>query len=180
MSSLPRVTNISDYVESVRFRSMMLDWDVLIEPAVVQHLLKSRQLRTRDPEVGGQLFGTFEKHRVRISLATGPRKGDRRSRFSFLPDRGRENIEIKQCFAHGLHYIGDWHTHPEHDPSPSSTDLASMADCFRKSKHQLSHFIMLIVGEDDTPERWWLSAHSAKDTITFEDETARTFPRRRR
>ena len=105
---------------SARFAAEQLEWDVLIEPNVVTHLMGQRQTSAKKPEVGGQLFGTFEKDRVRIVLATGPREEDRKSRFSFFPSRDRENAEIKKCFGSGLHYMGDWHTHPERKPSPSS------------------------------------------------------------
>jgi len=157
---------------SVRFGSKSLNWDVLIEPNVVQHLMAHRQLGNTSPEVGGQLFGTFEKDRVRVILATGPRDADRKSRFSFFPNRNKENAEIKKSFETGLHYVGDWHTHPERKPSPSSTDLESMKDCFRKSKHQMSHFVMVIVGEDESPGHWWASAHDAKTVVRMKPQIA--------
>ncbi len=150
---------------TARFSNGRIGWDILIEPSVVRHLMHHRQLLSTHPEVGGQLFGILEKFRVRITLATGPRADDKRSRFSFFPCRSRENTEIKECFDAGLHYVGDWHTHPQKKPSPSSIDFDSMTDCFRKSKHQLSHFIMVIVGQDDSHDRWWVSAHDAKRTI---------------
>ena len=45
-----------------------------------------------------------------------------------------------------LHYVGDWHTHPEPQPRPSGTDTRSFWDMFRKSRHQLAGFVMIIVG----------------------------------
>jgi len=166
------VTNAMRATNSVRFGSKSLNWDVLIEPNVVQHLMAHRQLGNTSPEVGGQLFGTFEKDRVRVILATGPRDADRKSRFSFFPNRNKENAEIKKSFETGLHYVGDWHTHPERKPSPSSTDLESMKDCFRKSKHQMSHFVMVIVGEDESPGHWWASAHDAKTVVRMKPQIA--------
>ncbi len=165
MPALSQLTTVNHKEASIRFAARRFSWDILIESAVVHHLVNHRQLLPENPEVGGQLFGIFEKDRVRVSLATGPRHGDQGSRFSFFPRRSQENAEIKRCFRMGLHYLGDWHTHPECNPSPSSIDLASMVDCFRKSKHQLSHFIMLIVGQDELPNHWWVSAHDAGRAI---------------
>lgn len=144
------------------FSCRQVEWELLIEPDVLRHFAKHRQVGPRAPEVGGQLFATFEKLRVRVTQATGPRDADQRSRFSFFPNRGRENSEIKEQFAGGLHYVGDWHTHPERQPSPSSVDLDSMADCFRNSTHSLSHFVMIIVGQDASPVGLWVSLHTTK------------------
>lgn len=151
--------------EPLVFTCREVEWELWIEPNVLRHLAKHRQAGPRAPEVGGQLFASFEKYRVRIIRATGPRKTDLRSRFSFFPDRRSENSEIEERFVDGLHFVGDWHTHPERRPSPSSIDIGSMADCFRKSKHSLSHFVMLIVGQDDSPAGLWVSLHNAKKCV---------------
>lgn len=147
------------------FACREVEWELCIEPAVLQRFAEHRQLASRAPEVGGQLFAAFEKYRVRITQVTGPREADRRSRFSFFPDRRMENREIKQRFGTGLHFVGDWHTHPEPRPTPSRVDLASMADCFRRSQHTLSYFIMIIVGQQDGPAGLWVSLHDANRSI---------------
>lgn len=147
------------------FSCREVEWELLIEPAVLRHFARHRQIGPRAPEVGGQLFASFEKFRVRVTAATGPRDADRRSRFSFFPDRSRENAEIKERFARGLHYVGDWHTHPEPHPSPSSLDLESMRECFRNSTHSLSHFVMIIVGQDPSLSGLWVSLHTAKKYV---------------
>jgi integrative and conjugative element protein (TIGR02256 family) len=144
------------------FTSPAVEWELWLAPEVLRHFAKQRQTGRHAPEVGGQLFASFEKFRVRVTLATGPRKPDLRGRFSFQPDRSLENAEIKKRFAGGLHFIGDWHTHPEPQPTPSALDLRSMADCFRRSKHSLAHFVMIIVGQDDGPAGLWVSLHDAK------------------
>jgi hypothetical protein len=48
--------------------------------------------------------------------------------------------------------VGDWHTHPQSVPSPSSADISSMVECFSKSRHELKAFLMVIVGTADLPE----------------------------
>lgn len=105
----------------------------------------ARQDAAQKPEVGGQLFGTFDGGQVAVIRATitpSPSK----KRFLFFPARAREQKDIDERFAEGLHYLGDWHTHPEMTPTPSSRDLTTMTDCFRKSKHELRAFLMVIVG----------------------------------
>lgn len=146
-------------VQALSYSCQWIDWEFRIEPSVVSHLMGNRQLGPKAPEVGGQLFAVFEKYLVRVVRATGPRCADKKARFWFLPDRRRENAEIKECFSQGLHYIGDWHTHPERCPTPSEIDLASMKACFEQSKHELKYFVLVIAGQASFPECFWVSLH---------------------
>lgn len=81
-----------------------------------------------------------------VERATGPRRSDRRTTWSFIPNRLAEHREIRTLFKDGLHYIGDWHTHPEAHPHPSATDRRSVTDMFQESQHQLAGFVLVIVG----------------------------------
>lgn len=119
--------------------------------AVLAHFALYRQTGRRK-EAGGQLFAKFDNSQTRIELATGPRRRDRRSYRSFTPDRTAERQEIRRQFKSGLHYVGDWHTHPEHIPKPSRTDIASLQDTFLKSRHRLASFVMIIVGREIPPQ----------------------------
>src|SRR3546814_8042190 len=76
---------------------------------------------------------------------------DRRTRTSYIPDRRAEQAEIFDRHARGLHYVGDWHTHPERYPQPSSPDAQSIAECVAKSTHQLNGFVLIIVGQAEPP-----------------------------
>jgi integrative and conjugative element protein (TIGR02256 family) len=47
-------------------------------------------------------------------------------------------------------YIGEWHTHPENFPSPSSVDVSSIMDSFKRNDRPLKDFILMaIVGRED-------------------------------
>lgn len=65
-----------------------------------------------------------------------------------MPNAWLQQREISSRYKKGLHFIGDWHTHPEPIPNPSYSDLLSMYECFSQSKHTLNSFIMVIVGTD--------------------------------
>lgn len=133
----------------------------------VLDLFKShKQLSIRDLEAGGQLFAYFGDNRnVLISKATGLRPGDKRGRFLFWPNRRRERKEIKDLFAQGYHYVGDWHTHPQRIPTPSEQDIKSAFECYEKSQHNLKHFIMVIVGTDNFPNGISVSIHNSETII---------------
>jgi integrative and conjugative element protein (TIGR02256 family) len=113
---------------------------------VFYHVRRYRQTAFWRREAGGQLFARISGDRWVIEAATGPRRGDIRSRFGFHSDRLAEQAEINALFSNGLHYVGDWHTHPEPIPTPSQTDLHSMLKMVRASRHELRGFLMLIVG----------------------------------
>ena len=128
---------------------------------MLNHFAKHQQNTESSYEAGGQLFARFVGNQVRIEKATGPRPADRRSRFLFIPDRRQEQQEIDEMHRKGLHFVGDWHTHPQPTASPSYSDLRSIKDVFSRSKHNLNGFVMIIVGSDDFPAALHISLHSA-------------------
>lgn len=130
----------------IEFRLPNSEQRLVLTDAVIQHIEKYRQRDSNDAEAGGQLFARIEGTTVFLTSATGPRRQDSRTRFGFRPNRRLERKEIATMFKRGLHYIGDWHTHPEEHPVPSSEDIASMVETFYRSRHQLAGFIMMIVG----------------------------------
>lgn len=143
------------------------DWgDVEITDEVVNRLCQHRQTDHEAPESGGQLFARLDGRRTVVCRATGPARTDRRGRFFFTPSRIRERREIRKLFREGLHYVGDWHTHPEDVPKPSRMDQQSMADTFQKSKHELRALLLVIVGRRSPPDGFWVAAHTAgKSTV---------------
>ena len=145
---------------------------LVLDQAVLDHFYKWRQLHPGMDEAGGQLFGVIKGTTITISLATGPRRSDRRGRFFFLADRFAERLEISAMHKSGLHYFGDWHTHPQPLPTPSSTDLASMADLFVRSKHELRAFLMVIVGTAGLSIGLHVSLHESNAWSKLEPEDA--------
>lgn len=121
------------------------------EPAALAHFAQHRQLRLWHREAGGQLFARIDGQRIVVSEATAPSPNDRRGRFFFAPDRACEQAEIDAMFARDLHYIGDWHTHPERRPTPSSRDHKTMSSRVRLSRHHLAGFVFVIVGQLPPP-----------------------------
>lgn len=132
---------------------------IVLTDAVLTHFRHHRQVSRWRREAGGQLFARIEGHRIVVVEATGPRSGDRRTRTGYFPDRAAERAEISSRHAVGLHFVGDWHTHPDREPQPSGRDLESMAECFRKSVHQLNGFVLIIVGLTPPPAGLHLSVH---------------------
>lgn len=132
---------------------------IIIDDSVVAHLLGHRQRRWYQKEAGGQLFARIEGDCLHVVEATGPRRTDRRSRTGYYPDRRAEQAEIADRHSKNLHFIGDWHTHPDIQPQPSGRDLSSMAECFSNSASSLNGFLLLIVGIADPPAGIHASLH---------------------
>jgi integrative and conjugative element protein (TIGR02256 family) len=138
---------------------------VLIRAPVLAHFHQHRQVPSSAPEAGGQLFAHLANGDIEICCATGPYREDARGRFWFKPARPKQRTDILHQFRAGLHYVGDWHTHPVSTPAPSKLDLGSMSDCFRRSHHELDAFVMVIVGQTAEPARLWVSLHTGNEQL---------------
>jgi len=130
--------------------------NVVLTDNCISELLRHRQSSGSSRENGGQLFARFVQDGIQVEVATVTRGFSRRTRFGFWPDRKAEQADINQLFERGLHYIGDWHTHPEEVPSPSATDKLKMQEIFRNSRHELPFMLMAIVGQAALPQGLFL------------------------
>lgn len=106
------------------------------------------------------LFARISPAAILIVEATEPRRSDRRWRFGFWPCTKTQQQIIDARFKTGLHFVGEWHTHPELHPLPSSLDFTSMEKCFLGSKHELKALVMVIVGTASPPSGLWVSLHN--------------------
>lgn len=149
---------------SLRYGTISGEPSVQIADEAFATMLGFRQAKHSDKEAGGQLFAEFNGSDVVILEATPPTFLDRRSRHSFKPNRFLQRREIQKKHSANLHFVGDWHTHPETTATPSNDDLMSMQDCFRRSRHDLTAFILVVVGIAPPPEGWYVGLVTA-DTV---------------
>lgn len=129
---------------------------LILTSSVLSFMDNYRQTTRRRAESGGQLFAKITPKLIVVAAATGPHRKDLRSRFAFVPNKKRLAAEIQAYFLKGLHYVGDWHTHPQKSPKPSWLDTHSMQKCFSKSKHSLEHFLIVIVGNAPPTSNLWV------------------------
>lgn len=96
------------------------------ETGALNQFSKYIQSKGTTPESGGLLLGTIHGDHLIVKEITTPTIWDKCRRYLFerspmghskvADDRWRE--------SHGLvRYIGEWHTHPEDYPLPSSLDI---------------------------------------------------------
>lgn len=125
---------------------------LIIPEALLTQLRQYRQKSVADCEAGGVLIGTWrvagKAHQLvrhaEITDVTVPVKGDSRTRFGFIR-RSKHHLEkIKHAWSQSKHkqsYLGEWHTHPEPHPKPSSIDLHEWRNNLNSSQA-----IVIIVG----------------------------------
>jgi len=127
--------------------------------SVMAHFKRYQQRGSSDDEAGGQLFAKLSEEEIAIVEVTGPRRSDRRSRYSYVPERSAEQREILERHSKGLQFVGDWHTHPARFARPSPQDLASIAEMVQRSEHSLKGFVLVIVGQAALPSSMYVCVH---------------------
>ena len=142
-----------------------LPYTVTLSAASVDLILRYRQRGWFSSEAGGLLFAKLSPREVSILEATPPQKRDRRSGSSFQLHLPSAQALIDDRFATNMHYVGEWHTHPQRHPKPSKLDYKTMASVFEKSNHQLNALIFLIAGTGNDAMGLWCGAHRNGQTL---------------
>jgi len=125
---------------------------VLLQAAVLPLLDMYRQINRNSLEAGGILLGYRRDPHFEVVRVTEPGPTDIRSRTFF--DRRdeshqRQAIETWRTSGCFIDYVGEWHTHPEPLPTPSSVDIAQWRSL--ESRTILDPMLELIIG---TTEVW--------------------------
>ena len=122
---------------------------VLIEPSVWTRISEFRQDEWGKPEGGGILLGYRRDAHLHIVEATTPQAKDRRSLFGFFRrDRFHQKVALQRWADSNetIDYLGEWHTHPELNPTPSRLDLVE----WQKIYNGALPMVFVILGVNDT------------------------------
>jgi proteasome lid subunit RPN8/RPN11 len=68
----------------------------------------------------------------------------------------------------GFHFVGDWHSHPEAVPTPSSSDTRTIMEAVAKSQHHLFGFVMIVVGNSRFPEALHVSLNTGTSQLRLQ------------
>lgn len=126
------------------------DVSIVISTDVLSQLANLRQQDSHQPESGGLLLGRLFGcgHDSAVEEITVPGRGDKQSRFSFFrsPHHQRAAEKYwKRTDGEGT-YLGLWHTHPEHTPTPSGVDMDDWRRALKKDVFHGGGLIFTIVG----------------------------------
>lgn len=146
----------------------------LSDPSILA-LESYRQVGDTTVEAGGLLLGRLidGSADVVVDEATGPHAHDRRSRFAFFRRRNPAQGLVNRAWAGSSGtriYLGEWHSHPEDDPTPSDPDYNNWRRILREVKCEHHRLFFLIVGRRRI--RVWEGRRS-DGTITQLDPDAR-------
>lgn len=124
---------------------------IVVEPQVLEHLYKYRQVQPDSHEKGGVLVGELRHPHIVVTGASQPGDNDSSSRFSFLRRDNSHKLFVQNRYKESngtVVYIGEWHTHPERKPTPSNIDL----DSWSKNLFSPHGSIVAIIGYEFI---WW-------------------------
>lgn len=100
------------------------------------------------PEAGGILLGTVHENGVLITKATKPSRADCRMQYFFQRNETGHKLIARRNYdaSNGtVRYLGEWHTHPQDVPSPSTLDILEWRKLARKRVDQRP-LLTVIVG----------------------------------
>lgn len=122
-----------------------------IATPAVEKLLACRQLEEAAAEAGGVLLGRYilDTDDVVVDDITRPCADDVRDRFSFKRSAPAHQAAIDDAWtstAGRIHYLGEWHTHPQPDPTPSRTDIRDWKRRLRKDRFDADFLLFVIAG----------------------------------
>jgi len=138
-------------VSAIRGVAERVRQTVLIEADVLRYVSRYRQLRKGSTEAGGQIFGAINDENVIVVRASGPYRGDERSRFRYRSNSIAAQKEVEREAKAGRLYLGEWHTHAEDMPRPSQSDVDTMRKLIAHSSLNVDALFMLIVGRGVAP-----------------------------
>ncbi|HEJ1052114.1 Mov34/MPN/PAD-1 family protein [Morganella morganii] len=104
-----------------------------------------RQFHYASTEAGGTLIGERRGKHIVITHISEPGLGDVRSRTRIERKGEHHQQKVDDLFQQSdgsLVYLGEWHTHPEDFPKPSSTDMRS----WRIGLRATEPMVLLIMG----------------------------------
>lgn len=110
-----------------------------------------KQTKASAHEAGGIMLGRLllDSADVVIDEVTEPAAADKRSRFSFWrsPTSHQRKVNLAWESTNGTSiYLGEWHSHPEPDPSPSRQDLKNWRRITQDAKFEQGELLFVIVG----------------------------------
>jgi integrative and conjugative element protein (TIGR02256 family) len=130
----------------------------------------------RRKEAGGILLGTvYPRERVLITDITVPGRFDKAGFYFFDRSRKRAQRIVNSCWKRSTGeciYLGEWHTHAEAVPSPSSRDRAMIRNMFKQTEMEIEFLFLIVVGLESV----WIGIENGRELLRLEPIFDKTHP----
>lgn len=123
-----------------------------LNESVLEKFRQYEQIRSRK-EAGGVLLGKVFPDYDEILDVTVPNRSDKRGLFFFHRALKPAQLHIDKGWKESggkLMYLGEWHSHPEKDPTPSHTDLEMIHNMHSTTRMEIDYLYLIIVGLENT------------------------------
>ena len=118
-------------------------------PHCILEELSSHEQRPDRNESGGILLGLVFKCHDEILGLGAPNKADKAKLFSFIRRKNPAQRKINQAWNRSggyVVYLGEWHTHPGSDPTPSGQDRKMIESSLRTTLMEIEYLYLVIAG----------------------------------
>jgi len=142
---------------------------VVLSENALSVLTRYVQTDSTATEAGGVILGRLilNSNDVVVDEATEPSISDRRSRFFFWRSKKTTQGMVNKAWndTHQTRvYLGEWHSHPEDDPTPSCIDKRNWRKIVRRAKFEQDFLLFLIVGRKEI-RLWELRKTESEPTL---------------
>ncbi len=121
-----------------------------INDGIIKTILPYRQISKSATEAGGMLIGSeiIGTHALIVEDLTTPLSCDKRSRIEYIRNKKHNKLLKKKWIQSKFTqmYLGEWHTHPQNNPSPSSHDIDNWQRLMRDAVTETDNLIFIILG----------------------------------
>jgi integrative and conjugative element protein (TIGR02256 family) len=120
---------------------------VIMPTSVLTRLYQYRQLKFWHREKGGIFLGRYRGQYIEVTDITLPQHDDICGRFFFnrcSPLHQQTAYTQWQNSSSEITYVGEWHTHPEQIPNPSTQDITEWQS---KLSGSLESMLLCIIGQ---------------------------------
>lgn len=134
------------------YKYKVLDCEIYISDSAYNIMSRFIQDDQKKLESGGILIGQIKGNNVYIQKVTIPNQFDKATRNSFTRNKETAQIILNHEVVNSqntITYLGEWHTHPEANPTPSGQDLKMIKEQYSLGKLNLPFVILIIRGISD-------------------------------
>ncbi|KRE48385.1 Mov34/MPN/PAD-1 family protein [Paenibacillus sp. Soil724D2] len=123
---------------------------LIFNPEVLKVFYSYRQVGRLQNEAGGILLGRIYKNeKIVIENISTPSSADKSGRYFFERNVQKAQMIVNRAWEESngeITYLGEWHTHPEAIPTPSTVDKKLLTNMLIDTKMENDYLFLVIVG----------------------------------